>query len=78
MKTRYTFVLLLGVLATLAVSCKDQLTEIPASYYATANFFTKPANANMAIIGIYDVFSKIDHYGQSEMVMPTSDDIYPE
>jgi starch-binding outer membrane protein, SusD/RagB family len=76
MKTRYIFASLLGFFGALVVSCKDQLTEEPASYYATANFFTKPANANMAIVGIYDTFSKLNHYGQSELAMPTSDDNY--
>ncbi|MDD4591104.1 MAG: RagB/SusD family nutrient uptake outer membrane protein, partial [Parabacteroides sp.] len=57
-------------------SCSDILIEEPASYYKKENFFISPANAEMSIIGIYDVFAKLQHYGQFEMAMPSSDDTY--
>jgi len=74
-KLNYSAILCLLSLV-IGISCTDLLTEKPASYYATANFFTNPANANMAIIGIYDVMSKLDSYGEKEMYMPCSDDNY--
>ena len=30
----------------------------------------------MLVLGIYDVLAKQEHYGQYEMAMPTSDDMY--
>ena len=75
MKTKYLIIVLLGTVFTLS-SCKDQLTETPSSYIASESFFTNTTNANMAIIGIYDDLSKLNHYGSSEMYVQTSDDNY--
>jgi hypothetical protein len=57
-------------------SCNDLLIEEPVSYYKKENFFTSAANAEMSIIGIYDVFARLEHYGQREMAMHSSDDTY--
>lgn len=57
-------------------SCEDTLTENPDSYYKKENYFVSASNAQMAITGILDVFAKIEHYGQFEMAMPSSDDTY--
>ena len=76
MKTRYylgTFALLLILFMS---SCADLLTEKPSSYIGSESFFSNSANANMAIIGIYDDLSKLKHYGTSEMYVQTSDDNY--
>lgn len=58
------------------IACDDFLTENPDSSYKEEQFFTSVGNARMAIVGIYDSFSKTDHYGQFEMAMPASDDTY--
>lgn len=65
-----------AVLLIASVSCTDLLTEKPDSYYATKNFFVNADNANMAVLGVYDVLAKLNHYGQCEMAMPVSDDMY--
>lgn len=57
-------------------ACEDQLTENPDSYYKKENYFVSVSNVNMAIVGIYDSFGKLNHYGQFEMAMPCSDDTY--
>lgn len=59
-----------------AASCTDTLTETPDSYYEKDKFFTTVQKADMAVIGAYDPLAKLEHYGQYEMAMPTSDDMY--
>ena len=77
MKTKCYFIILLGlVFSFLFSSCEETLTENPNSYYKKENFFVSSSNAEMAILGIYDVLAKIEHYGQFEMAMPCSDDTY--
>ena len=59
--------------------CADFFEEHPDSYLAQETALTGPNainNANMLVIGVYDVFAKIEHYGQYEMATPTSDDMY--
>ena len=76
MKTKYylgTFALLLILFMS---SCVDLLIEKPSSYIGSESFFSNAANANMAIVGIYDDLSKLKHYGTSEMYVQTSDDNY--
>lgn len=58
------------------VSCEDTLTENPDSYYMKDNFFVSNEKVELALRGVYDVFAKLGHYGQWEMAMPTSDDMY--
>ncbi|HOV84091.1 MAG TPA: RagB/SusD family nutrient uptake outer membrane protein [Paludibacteraceae bacterium] len=77
MKTKYFIITLLGLsVSFLFPSCEETLTENPASYYKKENFFVSSSNAEIAILGIYDVLAKIEHYGQYEMAMPSSDDTY--
>lgn len=76
MKKIFKSILYFSVLAISTTSCTDLLTEKPDSYLDQNTFFTSVENAQMSVIGIYDVFAKEDHYGQFEMAMPTSDDMY--
>lgn len=55
-------------------SCEDILTENPGSYYEKSEFFTSEANAEMGIIGIYNVLPLL--YGDNEMAFASSDDTY--
>lgn len=74
---KYTFIYALCAVAIVFMaSCEDTLTEKPDSYYKKENYFVNYSNAQMAITGILDVFAKIEHYGQYEMAMPSSDDTY--
>ncbi|MGL4293693.1 MAG: RagB/SusD family nutrient uptake outer membrane protein [Bacteroidales bacterium] len=57
-------------------SCADILVEEPESYYDAKNFFVSVEKAEMSVIGVYDVLANLNHYGQVEMAMPTSDDMY--
>lgn len=55
-------------------ACQDTLTEHPDSYYDKEDFFTSEANAEMGIIGIYNVLPNL--YGDNEMAFGASDDTY--
>lgn len=55
-------------------SCEDALTERPRSYYEKSEFFTSEANAEMGIMGIYNVLPSL--YGDNEMAFASSDDTY--
>lgn len=57
-------------------SCSDLLTETPDSYYDSTNFFISVENANMAVAGVYNTLGGMGHFGQAEMAVPTSDDMY--
>lgn len=74
MKTKHY--ILLFIIFFVYSSCNDTLMENPDSYYKKENFFISTSNAEMAITGVYDVFAKLQHYGQFEMAMPCSDDTY--
>lgn len=77
MKINYYIIIFILLLSTfLFNACNDLLIEDPNSYYKKENFFISEANAEMAIIGIYDVFARLEHYGQFEMAMHASDDTY--
>ena len=74
---KYRNIALMGLTALLtATSCQDLLTEKPDSYYEEKNFFINVENASLSVIGIYNAFTSTNHYGQVEMAMPTSDDMY--
>lgn len=74
---KYNIIYLLSALLVVGfTSCEDLLTEKPDSSYKEEDFFTSAGNAQMAIYGIYNSFSKPAHYGQDEMAMPASDDTY--
>ncbi|MCM1405593.1 MAG: RagB/SusD family nutrient uptake outer membrane protein, partial [[Clostridium] fimetarium] len=57
-------------------SCNDLLTETPSSGYDTDTYFADAEKADMAILGIMSSISDYNHYGQDEMAMPASDDMY--
>lgn len=71
---RLIYLLCLFTLAWTNTSCEDTLTENPDSYYQKKDFFTSPAKAEMAIVGIYNVLPTL--YGSIEMAFPSSDDTY--
>lgn len=52
------------------------LIEKPTSFYEKDTYFDSPNKALMAVIGAYDCLSTVNHYGQFEMAMPSSDDTY--
>lgn len=74
---RYIFMAasLIGA-SVLVASCDDVLTEKPDSYYNKDTFFESDAKAEMAVLGVYNSISNLNHYGSSEMATPTSDDMY--
>lgn len=53
-----------------------ELTEKPTSFYEKDTYFKSTEQAKMAVVGIYNSLSTLNHYGQFEMAMPSSDDIY--
>lgn len=57
-------------------SCQDLLEEKPSSYYDSDLLFSSIQGAQMALNGVYVTLSDPSHYGQDEMAMPTSDDMY--
>lgn len=57
-----------------ASSCEDKLTEKPLSYYEKSEFFKSEENAEMGIVGIYNVLPSL--YGDNEMAFASSDDTY--
>lgn len=57
-----------------ASSCEDKRTERPLSYYEKSEFFKSEENAEMGIVGIYNVLPSL--YGDNEMAFASSDDTY--
>ena len=57
-----------------ASSCEDKLTERPLSNYEKSEFFKSEENAEMGIVGIYNVLPSL--YGDNEMAFASSDDTY--
>ena len=55
-------------------SCQDKLMETPASYYEKSEFFKSEENAEMGVLGIYNVLPSL--YGDNEMAFASSDDTY--
>ena len=70
---QYKFLALCALIAA-AVSC--DLTEKPTSFYEKDTYFNSYTKAKMAVMGIYDIISETEHYGQWEMACPSSDDTY--
>lgn len=67
--------ILICVTLVLSVSsCQDKLIEVPASYYEKSEFFKSEENAEMGILGIYNVLPSL--YGDNEMAFASSDDTY--
>lgn len=72
MKSNLIYLLLAG---TFLFSCSDLLEEEPGSYYQRKDFFVNPSNAELAVLGIYNVLPTI--YGDKDgMAIPCSDDTY--
>ena len=67
---------LLVAAAGIFASCEDTLTETPSSGYDKETYFDSAEKAEMAILGIMSSISDYNHYGQDEMAMPASDDMY--
>lgn len=75
MKTAYKFLSFIFA-GALFSSCNDMLTETPSSGYDKDSYFESAEKADMAILGIMSSISDYNHYGQDEMAMPASDDMY--
>lgn len=72
MKQKLIYFLLAGLSFT---SCQDMLEENPDSYYKREDFFVNAGNAELAVMGIYNVLPTI--YGDKDgMSLPCSDDTY--
>ena len=72
MKPKLIYLLLMGLFYT---SCQDVLEENPDSYYQRKDFFVNENNAELAVVGIYNVLPTI--YGDKDgMSLPCSDDTY--
>lgn len=72
MKSKLIYLLLMGLLGA---SCQDVLEENPDSYYQRKDFFINESNAELAVVGIYNVLPTI--YGDKDgMAIPCSDDTY--
>lgn len=74
---KYIFIsaAILGASA-LMTSCDDVLTEKPDSFYEKDTYFTSASKAEMAVLGVYNSISNLNHYGSCEMATPSSDDMY--
>lgn len=62
-------------LAIAFTSCTDELKENPQNFYSTEDFFTNTERLQMAVNGIYEVFSDQRTYGQYWMVYDSDTDI---
>ncbi len=58
------------------IGCSELLMESPDSYYYTGKVFENKNNAQMALDGVYASLAGESHYGQYQMAVPTSDDMY--
>lgn len=75
-KKSFFTVFIMGLMILMHVSCSDLLMEKPESFYDSAKIFENSTNAQLALNGAYNSLAGIEHYGQWEMAMPTSDDMY--
>ncbi|TRX66427.1 RagB/SusD family nutrient uptake outer membrane protein [Carboxylicivirga sp. M1479] len=68
--------LLIVVLAAFNSSCEDALREEPRSFYSSNTFFESIEQANMAVIGVYDLLGTTNLYGQVvSTIFPCDTDI---
>jgi hypothetical protein len=67
--------LLFAAGAVVMVSCSDLLTEKPYSVYSSDDYFSSLSHLNYAVLGVYEVQSEIESYGQYMMVYDNDDDI---
>jgi len=75
MKQKINYIVSVLLLASIT-SCSDLLTERPVSYYDSSKLFSSLSTAQLALNGVYATLCQPTHYGQYEMAMPTSDDMY--
>lgn len=78
-KNKFIYAFGAAALLFMNTACQDFFTEKPDSYLDQESALEGPKainHANMLVLGIYDVLAKQEHYGQYEMAMPTSDDMY--
>ncbi len=57
------------------LSCDNQLEEELHGVYDTDEYFSSVSLTEMAVRGVYEVFSEMDTYGQNAMVYDTDTDI---
>lgn len=75
-KSLYTSILIMAILGIAGSSCEDQLREEPRSFYSSNNFFQTVEQANMAVIGVYDLLGTTKLYGQVvSTIFPCDTDI---
>jgi hypothetical protein len=74
MKTLFKIVLLVTLFFGVT-SCEDLLTEKPANFYSTENFFNSTDKLRMAVNSVYTTFSCQMTYGQYWMVYDCDTDI---
>jgi hypothetical protein len=67
--------LLLTLTAAFFPACEDQLKEKAFNFYDGDDYFTNTGRLNMAVLGVYEVFSENGNYGQSWIVYDTDTDI---
>ncbi len=71
-----TFPVFMTVFMFMVTACSDLLMEKPESYYFTEKIFESLDRAQLGLNGVYASLAGIEHYGQWEMAMATSDDMY--
>ncbi len=64
MKTQHIITGLALCIALFSTSCENLLKEKPHSIYTENNFYTSLAQAEMGVIGIYDLLGTVSLYGQ--------------
>lgn len=69
-------VIFMGLILVLQISCSDFLMEKPDSYYDSTKIFEDTKHAQLGLNGVYNSLAGNEHYGQFEMAVPTSDDMY--
>ncbi|MDR1336972.1 MAG: RagB/SusD family nutrient uptake outer membrane protein [Tannerella sp.] len=71
-KKMYIGAMLVAVLLT---ACEDQLQEKTFNFYSDRDYFADTDRLNMAVLGVYEVFSEMGTYGQYWMAYDTDTDI---
>jgi hypothetical protein len=75
-KSLYISSLFLAMATFTLVSCEDMLKEKPTSFYSSNTFFQTVEQANMAVMGVYDLLGTTKLYGQVvSTIFPCDTDI---
>ncbi len=69
----YKWIMLLLAFFAMFTACEDELMEEPISQYAAETFFQNPVQANMAVLGVYDILGEADTYGKQLSMIYTTD-----